>query len=171
MISLVDILPVRGLQPPKSRLEYLRAFPYYEFRLREADRRESGVALVKSFAATARVDVGHNGRVGDFWEVSVTNPFEDETGTYHVLINEEGQHSLWPSFVEIPDGWTIVMKSDTRAACLDFINKNWTDMRPKSLTAVMDGSGGGQSSQSNQTQVAATPDQRDRSNGNVKVLH
>jgi MbtH protein len=101
----------------------------------------------------------------------VTNPFEDESSTYHVLINEEGQHSLWPSFVEVPDGWTIIMKSDTRAACLDFINKNWTDMRPKSLIAVMDGSGGGQSSQGNQTQVAATPDQHDHSNGNAKILH
>ena len=26
-----------------------------------------------------------------------TNPFEDEKGVYHVLINDEGQHSLWPS--------------------------------------------------------------------------
>ena len=66
-----------------------------------------------------------------------TNPFEDENGTYHVLINEEGQHSLWPSFVEVPDGWTIVHKSDSRAACLEFIEKNWTDMRPNSLVKQM----------------------------------
>ena len=62
----------------------------------------------------------------------MTNPFEDENGTYHVLTNDEGQHSLWPSFVEVPNGWTIILKSDTRAACLEFIEKNWTDMRPKS---------------------------------------
>jgi MbtH protein len=66
-----------------------------------------------------------------------TNPFEDENGTYHVLINEEGQHSLWPSFIEVPDGWTIVHKADKRAACLEFIEKNWTDMRPKSLIEAM----------------------------------
>lgn len=26
----------------------------------------------------------------------VTNPFDDENDIYHVLINAEGQHSLWP---------------------------------------------------------------------------
>ena len=67
-----------------------------------------------------------------------TNPFEDENGIFHVLINEEGQHSLWPSFVDVPDGWTIIHKSDSRAACLEFINRNWTDMRPKSLIKSME---------------------------------
>jgi len=67
----------------------------------------------------------------------VTNPFEDENGVFHVLINDEGQHSLWPSFVEVPKGWTIVHKADTRAACLEFINQNWTDMRPNSLVKRM----------------------------------
>jgi len=67
----------------------------------------------------------------------VTNPFEDENGVYHVLINAEGQHSLWPSFREAPDGWTIVHEADSRAACLEFINKNWTDMRPNSLIERM----------------------------------
>jgi MbtH protein len=67
----------------------------------------------------------------------VTNPFEDEDGTYHVLINDEGQHSLWPAFVEVPKGWTIIHKADKRAACLEFIEKNWTDLRPKSLIESM----------------------------------
>jgi len=35
----------------------------------------------------------------------MTNPFEDENGIYHVLINDEGQYSLWPSFIDVPDGW------------------------------------------------------------------
>jgi MbtH protein len=30
-----------------------------------------------------------------------------------------------------------VYKSDTRAACLDYVEKNWTDMRPKSLIEKM----------------------------------
>jgi MbtH protein len=70
-------------------------------------------------------------------ESNVTNPFEDENGVYHVLVNGEGQHSLWPSFIDVPKGWTIAHKSDTRAACLEFINKNWTDMRPNSLIESM----------------------------------
>jgi MbtH protein len=68
----------------------------------------------------------------------MTNPFEDESGVYHVLINDEGQYSLWPSFKEVPAGWTIVVKSETRSACLDYINKNWTDMRPRSLVKSME---------------------------------
>jgi MbtH protein len=67
----------------------------------------------------------------------MTNPFEDEKGVYHVLINEEGQHSLWPAFKDVPEGWTIALKSGTRAACLEFIEKNWTDMRPKGLIDKM----------------------------------
>jgi MbtH protein len=67
-----------------------------------------------------------------------TNPFEDENGIYHVLINDEGQYSLWPSFKEVPLGWKIVHKSDNRAACLEFIEQNWKDMRPRSLIERME---------------------------------
>ena len=35
----------------------------------------------------------------------MTNPFEDPDGTYVVLVNDENQHSLWPSFVDVPEGW------------------------------------------------------------------
>jgi MbtH protein len=67
----------------------------------------------------------------------MTNPFEDADGTYVVLVNDEGQHSLWPSFAEVPDGWTVAKAEDTRQACLDYIEANWTDMRPKSLVEAM----------------------------------
>jgi MbtH protein len=67
----------------------------------------------------------------------MTNPFEDENAIYHVLVNDEGQHSLWPSFKDVPQGWTIVHESDSRAACLEYINQHWTDMRPKSLIERM----------------------------------
>ncbi len=40
----------------------------------------------------------------------MTNPFEDENGSYHVLVNDEGQHSLWPSFIAVPNGWTIALE-------------------------------------------------------------
>ncbi|QEU90004.1 MbtH family protein [Streptomyces kanamyceticus] len=66
------------------------------------------------------------------------NPFDDENGTFLVLINDENQHSLWPSFAEVPAGWKAVFGEDTRKACLDYIEENWTDMRPKSLIEEMD---------------------------------
>lgn len=71
----------------------------------------------------------------------MANPFEDEDGAYLVLVNEEGQHSLWPSFAEVPDGWTTVHGDDTRQACLDYIEANWTDMRPASLIREMEKDG------------------------------
>jgi MbtH protein len=67
----------------------------------------------------------------------MTNPFEDPNGVYHVLVNDEGQHSLWPTFVDVPNGWTIVHQSDTRTACLQYIEEHWTDMRPASLIRSM----------------------------------
>ena len=67
----------------------------------------------------------------------MTNPFEDENGSYHVLVNDEGQHSLWPSFIAVPDGWTIALEISPRAACLEYVERNWTDMRPKSLIERM----------------------------------
>ncbi|ONI77953.1 MbtH family protein [Actinosynnema sp. ALI-1.44] len=66
------------------------------------------------------------------------NPFDDEDGVFLVLVNDEGQHSLWPSFAAIPAGWTVVYGESTRAACLDYVERTWTDMRPKSLVAQME---------------------------------
>ncbi|MEU2097460.1 MbtH family protein [Streptomyces globisporus] len=63
----------------------------------------------------------------------MTNPFDDEDGTYLVLVNHEGQHSLWPAFAEVPSGWTVAHPESTRQACLDYVEQNWTDLRPKSL--------------------------------------
>jgi MbtH protein len=61
------------------------------------------------------------------------NPFDDPEASYRVLVNEEGQHSLWPAAIGIPDGWTIVHDIDSRARCVDYIEQNWTDLRPLSL--------------------------------------
>jgi MbtH protein len=67
----------------------------------------------------------------------MTNPFDDPEGRFFVLVNNEGQHSLWPSFVEVPAGWTVVHGEDNRDACLSYVEENWTDLRPKSLQAQM----------------------------------
>lgn len=58
---------------------------------------------------------------------SSTNPFEDESGTFHVLVNAEGQHSLWPQSTAVPAGWRAVFGPRPRAQCLDFVTRNWTD--------------------------------------------
>ncbi|MFF8964839.1 MbtH family protein [Streptomyces globisporus] len=67
----------------------------------------------------------------------MTNPFENPDGAYLVLVNDENQHSLWPVTVDVPAGWTVAHPSDTREACLRYIEENWTDMRPRSLAQRM----------------------------------
>ncbi|WP_272933751.1 MbtH family protein [Streptomyces sp. PSAA01] len=68
----------------------------------------------------------------------MTNPFDNADGTFLVLVNDEGQYSLWPSFADVPAGWETAHPEADRQACLDFIEARWTDMRPKSLIAAME---------------------------------
>ena len=67
-----------------------------------------------------------------------TNPFDDETGTFVVLVNDEDQHSLWPTFADLPAGWHKVFGKAGRAEFLAYVEQNWTDMRPRSLRDAMD---------------------------------
>ncbi|MFF8602470.1 MbtH family protein [Streptomyces sp. NPDC015232] len=67
----------------------------------------------------------------------MSNPFEDENGTYLVLVNAEGQHSLWPAFAEVPAGWETALAETSRAEAVAYVNTHWTDMRPKSLVKAM----------------------------------
>ncbi len=62
-----------------------------------------------------------------------TNPFEDDNGTYLVLVNDENQHSLWPADMDVPAGWTVALAAAGRADCLAYVEANWTDLRPASL--------------------------------------
>lgn len=71
----------------------------------------------------------------------MTNPFDDPDASFLVLINDEGQHSLWPAFAAVPDGWSITFPENSRQACLDYIEENWTDMRPRSLVEAMNAAG------------------------------
>ncbi|MDV3128308.1 MbtH family protein [Mycobacterium sp. 21AC1] len=69
--------------------------------------------------------------------MSTTNPFDDENGVFVVLVNDEDQYSLWPVFADVPTAWRVVFGESSRADCLDYIEQNWTDLRPRSLRAAM----------------------------------
>ncbi|MFJ9113827.1 MbtH family protein [Streptomyces sp. NPDC102283] len=66
-----------------------------------------------------------------------SNPFENPDGSYSVLVNEEGQHSLWPVSIDVPEGWMVTLEDASRQACLDYVETHWTDMRPVSLQNAM----------------------------------
>lgn len=57
----------------------------------------------------------------------------DDDIVYKVVVNEEGQYSVWPAQRVNPLGWQDVGTSGTRAACLAYISLVWTDMRPRSV--------------------------------------
>ncbi|THA48349.1 MbtH family protein [Streptomyces sp. A1136] len=62
-----------------------------------------------------------------------TNPFDVEDGRFHVMVNDEDQYCLWPVFAPTPAGWRIVFGEAAKAECLEYVEQNWTDLRPKSL--------------------------------------
>jgi MbtH protein len=66
-----------------------------------------------------------------------TNPFDDDNGTFYVVVNDEEQHSLWPVFAAVPAGWRMVFGEDSRANCLAYVEEHWTDLRPRSLREAM----------------------------------
>lgn len=66
----------------------------------------------------------------------MTNPFDDTDGTFHVLVNDEGQYSLWPDFTDVPAGWTPVLTSVSHAEALAHVEAVWTSLQPASLRTM-----------------------------------
>ncbi|WP_199838658.1 condensation domain-containing protein [Streptomyces pluripotens] len=63
----------------------------------------------------------------------MSNPFEDADALYRVLVNSEGQYSLWPADIAVPAGWATAHDADSRKNCLEYVEAQWADMRPDSL--------------------------------------
>lgn len=57
----------------------------------------------------------------------------NEDTLFKVVVNHEEQYSIWPADDSLPDGWKEAGLTATKQACLDYIDKNWTDMTPLSL--------------------------------------
>lgn len=60
------------------------------------------------------------------------NPFDAE-GEFLVLTNAQGQHSLWPSFAAVPEGWTAAHGPCARQDALDRVTAHWAG--PVAVTA------------------------------------
>jgi uncharacterized protein YbdZ (MbtH family) len=60
-----------------------------------------------------------------------TNPFDDDESNYYALVNYQEQHSLLPAFADVSAGWRVVYCEADRAACLDYIEQNWTGIQSK----------------------------------------
>ncbi|MBY8849884.1 MbtH family protein, partial [Saccharothrix sp. MB29] len=51
----------------------------------------------------------------------MTNPFDNQDGEFLVLVNDEGQHSLWPGDIAVPAGWEVTHGPAGRADCLEHV--------------------------------------------------
>lgn len=63
----------------------------------------------------------------------MSNPFDDESGRFSVLVNDEEQYSLWPAAIGVPAGWRAVLADGGREECLAYIESHWLDLRPRRL--------------------------------------
>ncbi|WP_387489341.1 MbtH family protein [Photorhabdus sp. RM96S] len=62
---------------------------------------------------------------------------EPQQATFIVVVNDEGQYSIWPKAKEIPLGWKPDGMQGSKDECLALIATVWTDMRPRSLKEAM----------------------------------
>jgi MbtH protein len=65
---------------------------------------------------------------------------EEDKTIYKVVVNHEGQYSIWLAYQENPLGWKDAGKSGCKTECLAYIKDVWTDMRPLSLRKKMEAS-------------------------------
>ena len=63
------------------------------------------------------------------------NPFDDENGSFFVLVNDAGQHSLWPDFAAVPAGWQVMFGAAARPDCLEYVERHWPGIMPKGVSA------------------------------------
>lgn len=66
---------------------------------------------------------------------------DDEDARFVVVVNDELQYSIWPEGRDIPAGWRACGVAGPRSECLEYIEREWTDMRPLSLRIAMDAAG------------------------------
>jgi amino acid adenylation domain-containing protein len=59
----------------------------------------------------------------------VSSPFEEADADLLILVNRHGQYSLWPAFVDVPAGWTVLGR-DRREACLVRLDGGWRGLGP-----------------------------------------
>jgi MbtH protein len=65
--------------------------------------------------------------------------WDSEDTIFRVVVNHEEQYSIWPDYLDIPNGWREVGVSGPKPHCLQHIEQVWTDMRPLSLRRHMEG--------------------------------
>lgn len=53
-----------------------------------------------------------------------------QDGELKVVVNAQGQYSIWPLDRDNPIGWDDAGKTGSKDACLGYIKEHWTDLSP-----------------------------------------
>jgi uncharacterized protein YbdZ (MbtH family) len=57
-------------------------------------------------------------------------PFDNSNAGLFVLVNDDDQRTTRPAPADVPAPRQLAYGQTDRAACLDFIEQNWTGIRP-----------------------------------------
>jgi MbtH protein len=57
----------------------------------------------------------------------------DDGRRYTVIVNCEGQYSIWLAGRTVPAGWRPAGPDGTRAECRAYVAKVWIDITPRSV--------------------------------------
>jgi MbtH protein len=69
---------------------------------------------------------------------TVTLDFESPDARFKVLLNAEEQYSLWPADLPVPGGWSETGVLGSPEECDAYVERVWTDLRPKSVRVWME---------------------------------
>ena len=64
--------------------------------------------------------------------------YREDSRIYKVVVNQEGQYSIWPADRETATGWKDAGKQGSKTECLAYIQEVWTDVRPADLRKIME---------------------------------
>ena len=62
----------------------------------------------------------------------MTDADDSDDTRYAVVVNHEGQYSIWPLGRQLPAGWRADGVEGAKSECLAHIAEVWTDLRPLS---------------------------------------
>ena len=63
----------------------------------------------------------------------MTSTMKKIANTFHVVINDEGQYSVVPLDFPGASGWRECGIMGTKSECLDYIERNWDELLPRSV--------------------------------------
>ncbi|MGT2549591.1 MbtH family NRPS accessory protein [Acinetobacter geminorum] len=58
------------------------------------------------------------------------NPFDNESLSFQILENQQGEFNLWLAQHQVPSGWVVQHGPDTPASCIVYVEKHWLAIAP-----------------------------------------